>query len=91
MLGNPLRLMAIALVATVCVASSTGVSAPSQADPRVAADPAVIREWNAIATRTIFTENATPVPASGLYFGFVSIAMYDAVVTIEGGYEPYAE
>jgi hypothetical protein len=88
---SPRKLLASALVATVCVASSTVVSAPSQADPTVAADPAVITEWNAIAARTIFTENATPIPASGLYFGFVSIAMYDAVVTIEGGYEPYAE
>jgi len=51
----------------------------------------VITEWNAIAARTIFTENTTPIPASSLYFGFVSIAMYDAVVTIEGGYEPYAQ
>jgi hypothetical protein len=91
MLVNPRRLVASAVVATVCVVSSGAVSAPSQADPRIDADPAVITEWNAIATRTIFTENATPIPASSLYFGFVSIAMYDAVVTIEGGYEPYAE
>jgi hypothetical protein len=85
------RLLAIALVAAVCVTVSIVVSTPSQADPPVPADPAVITEWNAIAARTIFAENATPVPASGLYFGFVSIAMYDAVVTIEGRYEPYAE
>jgi hypothetical protein len=48
----------------------------------------VITEWNAIAARTIFTENATPIPTSGLYFGFVSLAVYDAVVAIEGRYEP---
>jgi hypothetical protein len=87
---NARRLLATALVTAVCVAISTVVSAPSQADPPTASDPAVITEWNAIAVRTIFTENATPVPSSGLYFGFVSIAMYDAVVTIEGRYEPYA-
>ena len=83
------RLLATALVTAICVAISTVVSAPSQADPPVASDPAVITEWNAIAERTIFAENSTPIPASGLYFSFVSIAMYDAVVTIEGGYEPY--
>jgi len=49
----------------------------------------VIAEWNAIAART-FAENATPIPVSGLYYGFVSIAVYDAVVAIEGGYEPYS-
>jgi len=50
----------------------------------------VITEWNVIAARTIFTENLVSVPRSGLYFGFMHIAMYDAVVAIEGGYEPYA-
>jgi hypothetical protein len=88
---TPLRLLGTALVATVCLAGSTAVSARTQASPEVGSDPAVITEWNAIAVRTIFAENATPIPVSGLYFGFVSIAMYDAVVTIEGGYEPYTE
>jgi hypothetical protein len=85
-----LRLLGTALVATVCLAGSAVVSTPSEASPDVASDPTVITEWNAIAARTIFTENPTPAPPSALYFGFVSIAMYDAVVTIEGGYEPYA-
>ena len=49
----------------------------------------MITEWDAIASRTIFTENATPAPSSNLYFGYVSIAVYDAVVAIEGEYEPY--
>ncbi|MET0715578.1 MAG: vanadium-dependent haloperoxidase, partial [Mycetocola sp.] len=65
------------------------VNAPADAHPHHAASPAVITEWNAIADRTIFAENATPVPASTLYFGFVSLAMYDAVVAIEGEFEPY--
>ena len=79
------------VVATVCVATSAALASPSHADPVVASNPAVITSWNATAARTILTENAVPVPASALYFGFVSIAMYDAVVAIEGGYEPYAE
>jgi hypothetical protein len=86
-----LRHLTAALVAAACVATQASLAAPSQAAPPVASDPAVITEWNAIAARTIFTENSTPIPASGLYFGFVSLAVYDAVVTIEGGYEPYAD
>lgn len=74
----------------VTVALVVAGAAPSQAVPKVASDPAVVTEWNTIAARTIFAENSTPIPASGLYFVFVSIAVYDAVVTIEGGYEPYA-
>jgi hypothetical protein len=62
---RPRRLLATALVAPVCVTVSTVVSTPSQAEPPVAADPSVITEWNTIATRTILTENSTPIPASG--------------------------
>ena len=49
----------------------------------------MVVSWNSIAERTIFAENATPVPVSGLYFGYVSIAVYDAVVAINGRYQPY--
>jgi hypothetical protein len=73
----------------VVLAGSAVVSTPSDAHPHAPSRPSVVTEWNAIATRTIFTENATPVPSSSLYFGFVSLAMYDAVVAVEGGYEPY--
>ena len=50
----------------------------------------VILQWNSIAMRTIATEGMTPIPASPLYVSFTSVAMYDAVVAIRGGYEPYA-
>ena len=93
MRARPRRLVGIALVASLLLAGSAVGSTPggaSEASPNTQSHAAVITEWNTIAARTIFTENLTPVPSSSLYFGFVSIAMYDAVVTIEGGYEPYA-
>jgi hypothetical protein len=83
-----------ALVTAVAVAglATSAVAVPSSVAGEVEhADPAVITTWNAIAERTVFAENATPIPASGLYFGFVSIAVYDAVVAIEGRYRPYLE
>ena len=83
--------VAAVLLVAACVVIPAGLATPGHAKPRVASDPSVITEWNEIAARTIFAENLTPIPLSGLYFGFVSIAMYDAVATIEGGYEPYAE
>lgn len=89
MFAKFLRLLIVVVLTTVGVSTAAVLAAPSQAVPGAASDPAVITEWNAIAARTIFTENSTPIPASGLYFGFVSIAMYDAVVAIEGGYAPY--
>jgi hypothetical protein len=51
------------------------------------APPKVINDWAVIAQNTI----APTVVNSGLtaYSAMVPIAMYDAVVAIEGGYEPY--
>ncbi|GGE87711.1 vanadium-dependent haloperoxidase [Mycetocola zhadangensis] len=89
MFKNRLRMLGVAVVATAGILAPTVASTAAVADRHPGADPAVIAEWNEIADRTIFTENQTPVPSSSLYFGFVSIAMYDAVVAIEGRYEPY--
>ena len=60
----------------------------TQADPVVARDAGVIVEWNEITERTL-VENAQPIFQSLLYYGFTALAMYDAVVSIEGGYEPW--
>ena len=79
----------VTAVVAAGLASSAVVVPPSLATDTRHADPAVITTWNAIAERTIFTENLTPIPSSGLYLGFVSIAVYDAVVAIEGRYRPY--
>jgi hypothetical protein len=79
----------VTAVAVAGLATSAVAVPPSVAGEVRHSDPAVITSWNAIAERTIFTENATPIPSSGLYFGFVSIAVYDAVVAIEGRYQPY--
>ncbi len=81
-----LRLSTAALAATACLLGSAAGAPPGLAATPVPADPGVVARWNAIAARTIYTENATPVPASGLYFGFVGIAVHDAVATIDGGH-----
>lgn len=83
------RALILATVATVGVLTPSVAGATAGTHPHDADDPAVITQWDAIANRTIFAENATPAPSSNLYFGYVSIAVYDAVVAIEGEYEPY--
>lgn len=81
-----LSTLAVVTLGTVTtVAPATGRAEPA------ANDPAVITAWIEIAARTIYPENATPLPASALYFGFMSLAVYDAVVAIEGGFEPINE
>jgi hypothetical protein len=74
-------------VVTCAVAVVSAVGQPLSAAPTVADDPAVIATWDGIAMRTSI---ATGPPAQ-LDLAVVSAAMYNAVVTIEGRYEPYAE
>jgi hypothetical protein len=83
------RMLTVALIATAGALTPTTLATATTTE--VAADSTVITEWNTIAERTIFAENETPVPSSNLYFAFVSIAMYDAVVAIEGRYAPYLD
>jgi len=80
-----MRPVTAALVTAALVLSGAGSAAAQPSTP----DASVVTAWNAIAVRTIFTENATPIPSSNLYFGFVSLAVHDAVVAIEGRYQPY--
>lgn len=76
----------LAALATLLAVSSV---LPAQARTHEVPDASVVTEWNAIASRTVFEENGTPVPASPLYFAYVSLAVYDAVVAVEGRYEAY--
>src|SRR6195952_1043589 len=91
MVRNLRRLCCITLVITAGLIGQLTLATPAQArDAGRMAGPEVITEWNAIADRTVFVENANPIPSSSLYFSFVSIAMFDAVVAIDGGYQTYA-
>ena len=76
-------LVTAGLATPALTTSATATSSQSLGAAR--SNPAVITHWNTIAARTIFTENATPIPSSALYFGFVSLAVFDAVNAIEGG------
>ena len=81
------RVMLTATAALV-IGSVLAVPAAIHADPPVARDAGVIIRWNEITERTLF-ENAQPIPTSLLFYGFSALAMYDAVVSIEGRFEPY--
>jgi hypothetical protein len=51
-----------------------------------------VTEWNKITEETITVFLPTPRPFQNeglIYMAYVSAAVYDAVVAIEGGYEPY--
>ena len=82
---------AVVMVAALLLATPAALTSPAQATPRVARDPAVIRTWDAIAVRTIVVQGLKPPPVTQLYLGFVSAAMYNAVVTIDGRFAPYTQ
>ena len=47
-----------------------------------------VQQWNTIAENTVVASGA--FQAEGfIYMGYVSAAVYDAILSIEGGYEPY--
>ena len=75
-------------VVLVAVLISLGLTPTAQAGPAVSSDPAVVRNWNAIAWRTIGVEAGHPPQVAQLYLAFVSTAVYNAVVTVEGGGSP---
>lgn len=65
----------IAILATL-LATSAGASAD------------VVADWNAITERSVLTAGHPP-PVTGLDFAIVHVAIYDAVIAIDGRYEPY--
>src|SRR5947209_14819283 len=79
------------LVMCGCVLTTSFQARPAvstgRAESPSPAAPNVISDWALIAVNTI----APTVVGSGqnAYGAMVPIAMYDAVVAIEGGYEPY--
>lgn len=85
------RILGVVAADLLAVGAMGAWPAPQvEADPRVARDAAVIVRWNEITERTL-TENAQPIPTSMVFYGFTALAMYDAVVAIEGRFEPWSE
>ncbi len=80
----------VAAVGLTSLLVTTAVTATAEdAASNQSRDPAVISEWNQIAQATLTANTATSVPEDILYMGFVQAAVYNAVVGIEGRYEPY--
>ena len=76
----PALLIALAIVLLACTMSQAAPTLPPGN---------TVQQWNTIAENTVVGSGA--FQAEGfIYMGYVSSAMYDAVVSIEGGYEPYS-
>jgi hypothetical protein len=78
------RVAAIAAV-TFAIAASAGMTSAASA----ALPPGnTVAQWNKIAEDTV-VGSGTVATEPFIYMAYVSAAVYDAVVAIEGGYEPY--
>lgn len=72
----------IAVLATAFASPATSAkAAPAGRDSVIA--------WNTITIRTVATNGQQPPPAAYVYATYVQAAVYNAVVAIEGGYQPY--
>src|SRR5689334_6955092 len=65
------------------VGQLTGRAEPAEPDGNV------VTEWNAIAQNAIVTVAAQPIQRSQLWMTLVHVAIYDAVTSINGDYEPF--
>ncbi len=74
-------LMIAVLAVTVGRPAITARAAP--------AGPQSVLAWNAIAMRTVVTVGGQSPAPSFVYAAYVQAAVYNAVVAIEGGYQPY--
>jgi hypothetical protein len=75
--------------AVMLAAALSGGTANAAAASRHAEDAAVVSDWNATAVTTL-TGDTSKVPQEWpLYLAFMHAAIYDAVIGVEGGYQPY--
>src|SRR5512141_1627828 len=79
------HLIGLLLIAVLAITISSA-AARAQAAP---AGPQSVITWNVITLRTVITVGGQPPPASFVYAAYVQAAVYNAVVAIEGGYQPY--
>ena len=79
---------AVILLTLLVVMAPTTATAKDSAANR-SGDPAVISEWNEIAQNTLVADTTKAPVEDILYMGFVQAAVYNAVVGIDGRYEPY--
>ena len=84
-----MRVQALRAVAIVATAVAVAALAGEARNAGAALPPGnTVAQWNKIAEDTVVGSGAFQGEGE-IYMGYVSLAVYDAVVAIEGGSEPY--
>src|SRR5512146_3313830 len=68
---------------------ATTIGRPALAVRAAPAGPQSVLAWNTITLRTVITVGGQPPAPAFVYAAYVQAAVYNAVVAIEGGYQPY--
>ena len=81
------RMLGLLVVVAVAaaIAGATSRSAQAVLDPTL---PNTVQQWNKIAEDTVVGSGAFQGEGE-IYMSYASLAVYDAVVAIQGGSEPY--
>lgn len=75
--------------AVMLAAALSGGTANAALVSRHAEDAAVVSDWNATAVATLAGDTSKVPQEWPLYLAFMHAAIYDAVIGVEGGYQPY--
>jgi hypothetical protein len=78
----------LGLVVVVAVVAAVGAATSRNAQAVLPALPNTVQQWNKIAEDTVVGSGAFQGEGE-IYMSYASLAVYDAVVAIQGGFEPY--
>ena len=84
----PFRTTAVAALLAAAAVVAPGVAQAHREAPSPAVSPQVALDWNQTAVTTL-AATGKPQTESMIYMGLTQAAVYDAVIAIEGGFEPY--
>jgi hypothetical protein len=82
----PVALAAVVLSATFAAGSSAAAAPEATRSP---GDPTVISRWNQLATTVLAADTTKAQPGNIFLMGILHAGIYDAVVGVEGRFEPY--
>jgi hypothetical protein len=84
----PARYRLVGLLVGIAVVAAVGGATSRTAQAVLPALPNTVQQWNKIAEDTVVGSGAFQGEGE-IYMSYVSLAVYDAVVAIQGGSEPY--
>jgi hypothetical protein len=85
---NSLRTRMFGLLVGLAVVTAIGATTSRNAEAVLPPLPNTVQQWNKIAEDTVVGSGAFQGEGE-IYMSYASFAVYDAVVAIQGGFEPY--